>query len=124
MLHRNCIDESDAVSHDRICKLFIERCAAEDRLRYQPVIIEQFLDKEADRGICNENMHIEKHVHDESVMHERFVIKLQRSSKKTSVYTSFTSRVDWELTQWVKTRGPGATTLNELLFIEGVRHLS
>jgi hypothetical protein len=35
-------------------------------------------------------------------------------------YRPFTSKLDWEIARWAKTRGPGSSALTELLSIEGV----
>jgi hypothetical protein len=37
-------------------------------------------------------------------------------------WAPFESRIDWEIAQWAKLRGPGSTAFSELLSIEGVRH--
>ncbi|CDO69799.1 hypothetical protein BN946_scf184766.g44 [Trametes cinnabarina] len=39
---------------------------------------------------------------------------------KVSPYWPFTSKLDWEVAQWAKKRGPGSTSLTELLQIETV----
>lgn len=37
-----------------------------------------------------------------------------------NIWAPFKSRLDWDLAQWAKMRGPGSTALSELLGIEGV----
>lgn len=46
----------------------------------------------------------------------------QLDSGGTNPYTPFTSRIDWEVAQWAKLRGPGSTALTDLLKIEDVSH--
>jgi hypothetical protein len=36
-------------------------------------------------------------------------------------YTPFTSELDWKFARWAKLRGPGSTSVTELMAIEGVR---
>ena len=37
-----------------------------------------------------------------------------------NIYAPFSSRIDWEIAQWAKMRGPGSTAVSELLSIDGV----
>lgn len=39
-------------------------------------------------------------------------------------YAPFASRLDWEVAEWAKLRGPSATAFSELLMIPGVRTYS
>ncbi|KAI0712890.1 hypothetical protein C8Q72DRAFT_787768 [Fomitopsis betulina] len=45
----------------------------------------------------------------------------QVDPKDTNLYAPFTSRLDWEIAQWAKLRGPGSTAFSDLLAIEEVR---
>lgn len=38
-----------------------------------------------------------------------------------SIYAPFASEMDWEFAKWAKLRGPGSTSVSELLQIKGVR---
>lgn len=44
----------------------------------------------------------------------------QVDPKDTNLYAPFTSRLDWEIAQWAKLRGPGSTAFSDLLAIEEV----
>ncbi|KAG6905714.1 hypothetical protein DXG01_001151 [Tephrocybe rancida] len=37
-----------------------------------------------------------------------------------NLWAPFTSKIDWEIAKWAKTRGPGSTSFSELLDIDGV----
>ena len=39
-----------------------------------------------------------------------------------NIWAPFNSQLEWEIAQWAKLRGPGATAFTELLEIEGVSH--
>ena len=41
-----------------------------------------------------------------------------------NIWAPFKSKLEWEIAQWAKLRGPGATAFTELLEIEGVSQLS
>ena len=36
-------------------------------------------------------------------------------------FSPFSSKIDWEIAHWAKTRGPSSTSFTELMSIEGVR---
>ncbi|KAI0708896.1 hypothetical protein C8Q72DRAFT_878767 [Fomitopsis betulina] len=44
----------------------------------------------------------------------------QVDPKDMNLYAPFTSRLDWEIAQWAKLRGPGSTVFSDLLTIEEV----
>ena len=39
-------------------------------------------------------------------------------------YAPFASKLDWKFARWAKLRGPGSTSVTELVAIEGVRLIS
>jgi hypothetical protein len=38
----------------------------------------------------------------------------------TNVYAPFQSKLDWDIAQWMKLRGPSSNSVNEFLAIDGV----
>jgi hypothetical protein len=42
------------------------------------------------------------------------------ASDASNMYAPFASKLDWEIAQWAKLRGPGSTAFSELLAIDGV----
>jgi len=40
-----------------------------------------------------------------------------------NIYAPFASRLDWEVAQWAKLRGPSSSSFTELMAIEGVSHI-
>lgn len=46
----------------------------------------------------------------------------ERITGSDNPFAPFVSRLDWEVAQWAKMRGPGSTALTELLAIERVGH--
>ena len=42
-------------------------------------------------------------------------------SGQENIWAPFNSKIDWEVSQWAKLRGPGSTAFTEFLEIEGVR---
>lgn len=54
--------------------------------------------------------------------HEAYATSLANPSS-TNPYMPFASKIDWEVAQWAKLRGPSATSFGELLKIDGVRRL-
>lgn len=47
----------------------------------------------------------------------------QQVLSSDNVYAPFQSKMDWEIAQWAKLRGPGSTAFYELLLIDGVGSL-
>jgi hypothetical protein len=47
----------------------------------------------------------------------------QLGKTHTSIYTPFSSEVDWEIARWAKIRGPTSTAFSDLLNIPGVREI-
>ncbi|KAI1783920.1 hypothetical protein LXA43DRAFT_976942 [Ganoderma leucocontextum] len=47
-------------------------------------------------------------------------LKTEATAAPRPIYWPFTSKLDWEVARWGKTRGPGSTALSELLEIDGV----
>lgn len=52
--------------------------------------------------------------------HEAYQNALPASSE-SNIFAPFSSKMDWMIADWAKTRGPSATAFSELLGIEGVR---
>ena len=48
----------------------------------------------------------------------------EQTGSRENLWAPFKSKLDWEIAQWAKLRGPGATAFSELLEIEGVSSLS
>lgn len=46
------------------------------------------------------------------------------NTENPSPYSPFSSKLEWEIAQWAKMRGPSSTAFNELLEIEGVSIIS
>ncbi|KAF8810314.1 hypothetical protein BYT27DRAFT_7209578 [Phlegmacium glaucopus] len=50
--------------------------------------------------------------------HEKYQESLQNISE--NIYAPFANRMEWEISQWAKFRGPSSTAFSELMGIEGV----
>ncbi|KAJ6557130.1 hypothetical protein B0H10DRAFT_2370751 [Mycena sp. CBHHK59/15] len=82
-----------------------ERAAGEQRVHGQPFIVE-FTD--GDAGAL---------LHMGEPGYERYKEEL---GDPDNVWAPFTSKLEWELAQWAKLRGPGSTAFTDLLKISGV----
>lgn len=51
--------------------------------------------------------------------YSNYVEQLETGSQE-NIWAPFTSRMEWEVAQWAKLRGPGSTSFSEFLEIEGV----
>ena len=47
---------------------------------------------------------------------------VEQTGSHDNIWAPFNSQLEWEIVQWAKLRGPGATAFTELLEIEGVSH--
>lgn len=108
-------DEEDPVLSDH----FIRRRAAEERLLYQPTVIDRFhqqgpMQTRTGNGLLD----------DRRTELRGFDQEFDGSAENVGLYAPFASRIDWEIAKWAKTRGPGSNALDELLAIDGVRHYS
>lgn len=98
---------------------FIRRRAAEERLLYQPAVIDRFQRQEVAPGHADNNSAANNGAEFRSSSHN-----VGDLSENAGVYAPFASRIDWEVAKWAKTRGPGSNALDELLAIDGVRLIS
>jgi hypothetical protein len=48
---------------------------------------------------------------------------VEQTGSQENIWAPFKSKLEWEIVQWAKLRGPGAIAFMELLEIEGVSHL-
>lgn len=90
-----------------------DRREAEDRLRRKPVVVHF-------PGGCA-GIPIPNSQHRGS--QQRYRAELGENLA-ANPWAPFSSRIDWEIAKWAKTRGPGSTAFTELLNINGVRILS
>lgn len=51
--------------------------------------------------------------------YSNYVEQLETDSQE-NIWAPFASKMEWEVAQWAKLRGPGATSFSEFLHIEGV----
>lgn len=48
----------------------------------------------------------------------------QSADGEVNIYTPLASKLDWDIARWAKLRGPGSTSVSELLSIDGVSQIS
>ena len=54
--------------------------------------------------------------------YSNYVEQLETGNQE-NIWAPFASRMEWEVAQWAKLRGPGSTSFSELLEIEGVSQI-
>jgi hypothetical protein len=91
------------------------RGGAEEVLRKRPFIV-KFTKGRA--GATYDNQHVDGD--NLNASYRRNVA----NAENPSPYSPFSSKLEWEIAQWAKMRGPSSTAFNELLEIEGVSIIS
>ncbi|KAJ7451993.1 hypothetical protein FB451DRAFT_1524612 [Mycena latifolia] len=86
------------------------RKAAEDRFHHKP-IVEKYPGGLAGKPISTRRDQTSEKAYESSL----------KDSAVSNPYAPFTSKMDWEVARWAKTRGAGSTAFSDLLNIEGVR---
>ncbi|KAJ7750301.1 hypothetical protein B0H16DRAFT_1843496 [Mycena metata] len=96
-----------ANEHDEATKVPTpaERAAGEEQVRQRPIIVE-FTDGDAGAPLRRGEPG-----------YESYKAKL---GDPDNVWAPFTSKLEWELAQWAKLRGPGSTAFTDLLKIGGI----
>ncbi|KAJ7096864.1 hypothetical protein C8R44DRAFT_643819 [Mycena epipterygia] len=82
-----------------------DRATGEEQVRQRPIIV-QFTDGDAGAPLRRGEPG-----------YERYKANL---GDPVNVWAPFTSKIEWELAQWAKMRGPGSTEFTDLLKIDGV----
>ncbi|KAJ7204055.1 hypothetical protein GGX14DRAFT_398364 [Mycena pura] len=82
-----------------------DRAAGEEQVHQQPIIV-QFTDGDAGAPLRQGEPG-----------YERYKADLGDSA---NFWSPFTSKLDWEVSQWAKLQGPGSTAFTDLLKIDGV----
>jgi len=85
------------------------RGGAEEDLQKRPFVV-KFTKGRAGEIYANQRV-------DENNLNASYKRKVANSENP---YSPFSSKLEWEIAQWAKMRGPGSTAFNELMGIEGV----
>lgn len=80
------------------------------RLKVPPIFITKF------KGQAGKT--ISRDSSDNGKSYSNYVERLDGSEE--NIWAPFNSKIDWEVSQWAKLRGPGSTAFTEFLEIEGV----
>jgi hypothetical protein len=103
--------EMDLTTAQNIQKASRLRGGAEEVLQKRPFAV-KFTKGKA--GAVYTNQHVDGDNSNPSYKHK------VTNAENPSLYSPFSSKLEWEIAHWAKIRGPSSTAFNELMEIEGV----
>jgi hypothetical protein len=114
------MDIADAPSNDETIQQRALRHDAESPLHHQPHVV-KFPLPSAGAAITGEESDSGLDDNTRQNAYHRYRQQLTSSDdSEDRVWAPFSSRIDYEVAHWAKTRGPGSTSFSDLLEIDGV----